>query len=149
MATANGSSHSVDCGFTVMYSGNVKVASTKAVFANILGPDCPCAAQMSKIHSVDNTQKVKQPRGARVYLANFVWPGVDGITTTCGKIGQQCHHGGGHNLGGVDVPRRWPDRVDYPNRPDTKACAESRDNGREYNYCPFFFFKRKMSRTGY
>ena len=79
IAATNGSSHSMDCGVTPIFSGMVKLANTKAAVIDILFSKGTGSAQMCPINGVHDTQKVEQPGYARVNLPDFIRPAVNGI----------------------------------------------------------------------
>ena len=116
IAATNGSSHSMDCEVTPIFSGVVKVANTKAAIIDILFSSGPGSSQMGPINGVYNTQKVEQPGDARVYLSDFARPAVDGIISRSGHLAQDRHCRRVHNL--CDVPGLCSDGVDNPDRAD-------------------------------
>src|SRR4030043_131048 len=78
IAATKGSSHSMDSGVTLIFSGVVKVAITKAAIIDILFSSGPGFAQMGPVNGVYNTQKIEQPGDARVNLSDFVRPAENG-----------------------------------------------------------------------
>ena len=109
IAATNGSSHSMDCGVTPIFSGIVKVATTKAVAIDILASDGFDSAQMSQINGVHNTQEVEQTCYARVYLSDFIRSAVNRIMTRRGQMPQGSHCRRIHDL--CHIPRLRPDGV--------------------------------------
>ena len=112
----NGSSHSMDCGVTLIFSGVVKVAITKAAIVDILFSSGLESSQMGPVNGVYDAQKVEQPGDARVYLPDFVRPAVDGIISRSGQLAQGRHCRGVHKL--CDVPGLCSDGIDNPDRAD-------------------------------
>ena len=116
IAATNGSSHSMECGVTPIFSGVVKVANTKDAIIDILFSSGPGSSQMGPINGVYNTQKVEQPGDARVNLSDFARPAVNGIISRSGHLAQERHCRRVHNL--CDVPGLCSDGIDNPDRTD-------------------------------
>jgi hypothetical protein len=112
IATTNGSSHSMDCGVTPIFSGVVKVAIMKADITDILVSDGFGSAQMSQINGVYNTQEIEKTCDARVYLSDFVWSAVNRIISRSGQLAQSRDCRRIHNLG--HIPRLCSDGVNDP-----------------------------------
>ena len=116
IAATNGSSHSMDCGVTLIFSGVVKVAIIKAAIIDILFSSGLDSSQMGPVNGVYNTQKVEQPGDARVNLSDFVRPAVNGLISRSGQLADSRHCRRVHKL--CDVPGLCSDGIDNPDRAD-------------------------------
>jgi hypothetical protein len=129
IAATSGSSHSIDCGVTPIFSGVVKVANTKAAIIDILFSSVSDSSEVTPINGVYDAQKIEQPGDARINLTDFVRPAENGIISRSGYPSDGRHCRGVHNLG--DVPGLCSDGIDNSYRADIYTHGESKGDGYE------------------